>query len=187
MMERTLVGSYQQDTYASGVPSQKEHVVFAYEAQDQTKSWEIKEVQVWLSPMVNSGGDSRAMINWCLSTDFLTPPASGSTADYRVYARQFNAADNRGIAWGQVDYQNRDIGGSDFRIPAANAITKGMIANGRRAINYLILNSIIQSEGDLVSPQQNSVVNYRIIMTMRKVSPEESILHQVRGISQDVN
>lgn len=187
MSERTLVGSYQQDTYASGVPSQKEHVVFAFESPDQTKSWRIKEAQFWLSPLVNSGGDSRALLYACLTTDFLTPPASGATADYRIYARQFNAGDNRGIAWSMVDYQNRDIGGSDFRVPGQGIVPFAMIADGRRAINYLILNTIIQSESDLVNPQANSVVNYRIIMEEIKVTEIESIFHQIRGISQDVN
>jgi len=187
MSLRTLVGSYQQDTFASGVPSQKEHVIFAYEAMDQNKAWKIKEMQIWLSPLVSSGGDTRAILYGCLSTDFLTPPASGGTGDMRIYGRQYNAGDNRGIAWSMVDYQNRDSGSHDFRVPGQGIIPMAMIADDRMAVNYLILNTIIQSEGALVSPQEDSVVNYRIIMEAKKVSPMESIVHQIRGMAQDVD
>jgi len=62
-----------------------------------------------------------------------------------------------------------------------------MIADDRMAINYLILNTIIQSESTIVSPQEDSVVNYRIIMEAKKVTPMESIVHQIRGMAQDVD
>ncbi|GAI06171.1 unnamed protein product, partial [marine sediment metagenome] len=61
----------------------------------------------------------------------------------------------------------------------------GMIANGRRAINYLILNTMIASENSAIS--KNNFVNYRIVMTEIKVDPVVSILHQVRGMAQDVD
>ena len=183
MSERTLVGSFGMRLSANGVPSAAEHIVFAYESSDQTKSWKIKEIQCWLDPQVEAGGDSRALLQYCLTTDFLTPPASSLTADVRVYARQFNAEDNRGIAWGMMDYQNRDAATSDFRVPSFEF---NAIADGRRAINYLILNVIQNSEGSALSPTGGSVVNYRILMEEITVTPSESILHQVRGLAQDV-
>ena len=61
-----------------------------------------------------------------------------------------------------------------------------MIANGRRAINYLILNAMIATEGSALADGQTQV-NYRIVMEEVKVDPTESILHQVRGMAQDVD
>ena len=184
--KRTLVGSFDYGGVpATGKGSKADHVIFAYEGRDQTKSWRIEEIQVWLNPMVYSGGDSRLILNYCLSTDFLDEPLGAALTDFQVYARQYNAQDNRGIAWGMVDYQNRTATNGDFRVPFAN-IPFGMIANGRRAINYLILNCMISTESQGV-PKDSNQVNYRIVMTEIKVDPTESILHQVRGMAQDVD
>jgi len=184
--KRTLVGSFEYgDVLATGQLNKKDHVIFAYESRDQTKSWRIEEIQVWLNPMVTSGGDSRAILNYCLSTDFLDEPLSASKADLQQYARQYNPQDNRGIAWGFVDYQNRSATQGDFRIPFAN-IPFGLIANGRRAINYLILNTMIATESSAMAAGVTQV-NYRIVMSEVKVTPTESILHQVRGMAQDVD
>jgi len=186
MSLRTLVGSYNQGVSANGAITIGEHVVFAYESRDQNRSWKIKEMQVWLNPCVESGGDSRTLLNVCLSTDFLSPPNPINITTQREYANQYNASDNRGIAWAQIDYQNRDASVSDYRVPAMGNVPHAMIADGRRAINYLILNSIIQSEGVSISEKAN-VINYRIIMESEKISPEASIFHQVRGMAQDVD
>jgi len=184
MSERTLVGSFGMRVNGNGTPSQGEHIVFAYESPDQTKSWKIKEVQAWLDPQVESGGDSRALLQYCLTTDFLTAPASTAGSDVRTYARQFNAEDNRGIAWGMMDYQNRDASSFDFRVPSFEFHA---IADGRRAINYLILNVIMNTESGAVGAELGNIVNYRILMEEIKVTPSESILHQVRGLAQDIS
>ena len=189
MSLRTLVGSFDANMYAGGRMQVSEHIVFAYESRDQTKSWRIKEIQCWLNPMVEAGGDSRTILNYCLSTDFLNPPADATTPSIRIYAEQFNAEDNRGIAWGMTDYQNRDASTADFRVPGQGIIPFGMIADGRRAVNYLILNTITASEGSAILPSGpgKNTINYRILMEEIDVSPMESILHQVRGLSQDVS
>ena len=186
MSKRTLVGSFEYGAVpASGKMTYKDHVIFAYEGRDQTKSWRIEEIQCWLNPMVTSGGDGRAILNYCLSTDFLDEPVDTTGPSLRDYARQYNASDNRGIAWGFVDYQNRTSTNDDFRVPFAN-IPFGMIANGRRAINYLILNAMISTENSAMLDGVTQV-NYRIVMTEIKIDPTESILHQVRGMAQDVD
>jgi len=182
MSLRTLVGSYEQSVLGNGEMTQAEHVIFAYEAMDQNKAWKIKEIQVWLNSNVESGGDGRTVLNYCLTTDFLTPPDSANITAMRIYSKQFEARDNRGIAWGQGDYQNRDAG-VDFRVIAMGNIAHGVVADDRRAINYLILNSTIQSDNSATT----SVVNYRIIMEAEKVSAVESIVHQIRGMAQDVD
>ena len=71
-------------------------------------------------------------------------------------------------------------------MPFGGQIPFGAIADDRRAINYLILNTIIQTESNAVT-DNTSVVNYRIIMESNKVSPMESIVHQIRGMAQDVD
>ena len=186
MSKRTLVGSFEYGAVpASGKMTYKDHVIFAYEGRDQTKSWRIEEIQCWLNPMVTSGGDGRAILNYCLSTDFLDEPVDTTGPSLREYAKQYNASDNRGIAWGFVDYQNRTSTNDDFRVPFAN-IPFGMIANGRRAINYLILNAMISTENSAMLDGVTQV-NYRIVMTEIKIVPTESILHQVRGMAQDVD
>ena len=186
MSKRTLVGSFEYGAVkAAGAMTKSDHVIFSYESRDQTKSWRIEEIQVWLNPMVEGGGDGRAILNYCLSTDFLNEPLSDSSTDMRDYARQYNAQDNRGIAWGSTDYQNRETT-IDFRVSGQGLVPFGMIANGRRAINYLILNCMISSENAAMAAGQNQV-NYRIVMTQVDVSPSESILHQVRGMAQDVD
>ncbi len=186
MSKRTLVGSFDYGVVSpNGRMSYQDHVIFAYEGRDQTKSWRIEEIQVWLNPMVESGGDGRAILNYCLSTDFLEAPPDTTSDGYRTYARQYNAGDNRGIAWGMVDYQNRDATTADFRVPFAN-IPFGMIANGRRAINYLILNCMVATENSSMLSGETQI-NYRIVMEEIKVDPTESILHQVRGMAQDVD
>lgn len=183
MKERTLVGAFNLDLLANGAPVAAEHTIFAYESSDQTRSWRIKEVQCWLNPNGNTGGDSRALLNYCLSTDFLTPPASASAGDVNTYSLQYNASDNRGIAWGMMDYQNRDGSAADFRVPSFEFQA---IADGRRAINYLILNVIVNSESSAM-PARSNFVNYRVLMEEITVTPSESILHQVRGLAQDVS
>ena len=186
MSKRTLVGSFDYGAVrATGALTKSDHVIFAYEGRDQTKSWRIEEIQCWLNPMVTSGGDHRAILNYCLSTDFLDEPVDTTSTGMQQYARQYNAQDNRGIAWGFADYQNRSAATGDFRVPFAN-IPFGMIANGRRAINYLVLNCMIASEGAATAAGQTQV-NYRIVMSEIKVDPSESILHQVRGMAQDVD
>ena len=188
MSERTLVGSFNYGTVlATGALSKKSHTIFAYESPDQTKSWKIKEIQVWMNPMIESGGDGRSILNYCLSTDFLDEPVSGTGVAMRAYASQFNAGDNRGIAWGMTDYQNRDASTLDYRVPGQGIIPFGMIADGRRAINYLILNTMVSTENSAIPATDGTVINYRIVMEEIKVTPTESILHQIRGISQDVN
>lgn len=187
MSKRTLVGSFDYAAMrATGLLGYADHVIFAYEGKDQTRSWQIEEIQCWLNPMVDSGGDGRAILNYCLSTDFLDAPVDTSTAALRTYAKQYNASDNRGIAWGFVDYQNRDASGEDFRVPAFGEIPFGMIANGRRAINYLILNAMVVTENSAIA-EGDQQINYRIVMSEIKVDPTESILHQVRGMAQDVD
>lgn len=187
MSKRTLVGSFNYGGVPStGKPSYADHVIFAYEGRDQTKSWRIEEIQVWMNPIVTSGGDGRALLNYCLSTDFLDAPTGPGITEHQVYARQYNAGDNRGIAWGMVDYQNRDATSADFRIPGQGIIPFGMIANGRRAINYLILNCMLITENTAL-PKDASQINYRIVMSEIKIDPSESILHQVRGMAQDVD
>jgi len=186
MSKRTLVGSFDYGSVtATGGKTKADHVIFAYEGRDQTKSWRIEEIQCWLNPIAVTGGDGRAILNYCLSTDFLDEPTSGSGGAMQVYAEQYNASDNRGIAWGFVDYQNRTSTGGDFRVPFAN-IPFGMIANGRRAINYLILNAMIVTENSALAAGDTQV-NYRIVMSEIKIDPTESILHQVRGMAQDVD
>lgn len=188
MSKRTLVGSFEYgEVLATGGLTKADHVIFGYEGRDQTKSWRIEEIQVWLNPMVEGGGDGRAILNWCLSTDFLNEPEVTVPANtgFREYARQYNASDNRGIAWGTTDYQNRETT-IDFRVAGQGIIPFGMIANGRRAINYLILNAMIATENAQMNAGINQV-NYRIVMTELKVSPSESIMHQVRGMAQDVD
>lgn len=185
--KRTLVGSFDYGLVrANGQMTKADHVIFAYEGRDQTKSWRIEEIQVWMNPMVESGGDGRAILNWCLTTDFLDEPAGILPGDFRTYARQYNAQDNRGIAWGMVDWQNRDASSADFRIPGQGIVPFGMIANGRRAINYLILNCMISTENTALLAGETQV-NYRIVMEEIKIDPTESILHQVRGMAQDVD
>ena len=186
MSKRTLVGSFDAIMYATGRIGYAEHEVFAYESPDQTKSWRIKEIDCWLNPLVDSGGDSRALLSYCLTTDFLTPPADTTTTGLRVYAEQFNASDNRGIAWGMMDYQNRDATTADFRVPSFEFKA---IADGRRAINYLILNTLTATEGSaiLATGAGKNTINYRIVMEEIKVTPAESILHQVRGLAQDTS
>ena len=183
MSERTLVGSFGIEGRANGIATYAEQIVFAYESSDQTRSWKIKEVQCWLNPIVTSGGDSRAILNYCVSTDFLTPPVSLATSDVEEYALQYNASDNRGIAWGMMDYQNRDGATADFRVPSFEFRA---VADGRRAINYLILNAMFASESSTLTTKLNQV-NYRIVMEEISVTPSESILHQVRGLAQDVS
>ena len=186
MSKRTLVGSFEYGVVrANGSMSKADHIIFGYEGRDQTKSWRIEEIQVWLNPMVESGGDGRAILNYCLLTDFLDEPVGILPADFRTYARQYNAQDNRGIAWGTTDYQNREAG-TDFRVPGQGIVPFGMIANGRRAINYLILNCMISTENAAMASGETQV-NYRIVMSELKVSPAESIMHQVRGMAQDVD
>lgn len=193
MSERTLVGSFPVNMYATGRMQVAEHTIFAFESGDQTKSWKIKEIQCWFNPMVESGGDGRSILNYCLSTDFLNPPVDTSATGIRQYANQFNASDNRGIAWGMTDYQNRDCATNDFRVPGQGIIPFGMIADGRRAINYLILNAIVASENSAIPWEPGitqigkTFINYRVVMEEIKVSPSESILHQLRGMAQDVN
>jgi len=188
MSKRTLVGSFDYPIIrATGTMSFTDHVIFAYEGRDQTKSWRIEEIQCWLNPMVESGGDGRTILNYCLSTDFLDDPEAGGTPEsFRTYARQYNAQDNRGIAWGMTDYQNRDATTNDFRVPGQGIIPFGMIANGRRAINYLILNCMVVTENSALAAGETQV-NYRIVMSEIKIDPTESILHQVRGMAQDVD
>jgi len=187
MSKRTLVGSFNYGGIpATGKLTKQDHVIFSYEGKDQTRSWRIEEIQVWLNPMVSSGGDGRAILNYCLSTDFLDEPTGAGITEFQEYARQYNAQDNRGIAWGMTDYQNRDASTGDFRVPGQGIIPFGMIANGRRAINYLILNTMISTENSAL-PKDATQVNYRIVMTQIKVDPTESILHQVRGMAQDVD
>lgn len=187
MSKRTLVGSFDYGAVpASGKMTYKDHVIFAYEGRDQTKSWRIEEIQCWLNPIAQTGGDGRAILNYCLSTDFLDEPLSTAAADMRQYAKQYNSQDNRGIAWGFMDYQNRDATTADFRVPAFGIIPFGAIANGRRAINYLILNAMIQTENSALVAGDTQI-NYRIVMEELKVDPTESILHQVRGMAQDVD
>ena len=186
MSKRTLVGSFDYGAVtATGSRTKSDHVIFAYEGRDQTKSWRIEEIQCWLNPIAQTGGDGRAILNYCLSTDFLDEPVSGSGGAMQAYAEQYNASDNRGIAWGFVDYQNRTSVTGDYRVPFAN-IPFGMIANGRRAINYLILNCMVVTENSALLAG-NTQVNYRIVMSEIKIDPTESILHQVRGMAQDVD
>ena len=47
MSERTLVGSFEYGKVLnSGLMTQNEHTIFAYEAADQTKSWKLSLIHI---------------------------------------------------------------------------------------------------------------------------------------------
>lgn len=187
----TLRGGYDVNVgRASSYGASTEHQIFSYESMDRTRAWRITYASVWIQELLHGtgGGDSRAMVQWSLSTDTLGAVTITDGATGREWERRMGAADNRTIGWTIQDWQTRDNSNADFLTPGfGGAGGQGfqlLLDEDRIATNELWLQSFGVTEG---SADLELQCNYYIEMELIKITPSESILQQVKGMGQSVD
>jgi len=190
-MTMTLRGGFDVNIgRGSSYGASTEHQIFAYESMDRTRAWRITYGSVWIQELLHGtgGGDSRAMVQWTLSTDTLGPVTISSGATAREWQRRMGAGDNRTIGWTIQDWQTRDNTNADFLTPGfGGSGGQGfqlLLDEDRIATNELWLQAFGVTEGGADLELQ---CNYYIEMEQIKITPSESILQQVKGIGQSVD
>ena len=166
------------------------HRVFEYQSSDRTKGWRVRFAAMWLNETFTStgGGDSRACLSLSMCTDSLTvdglPPDVTNAATARAWQKVMSPDDNRTIAWGVQDYQNRDNTSSDFTMP-----TSGMRAQAELITDF---ERMITGELWLVAYAVTDAstgtydVAYYIELEQVKISENESVLQLIKGMGQDI-
>lgn len=162
-----------------------EHQIFDYESGDRTKGWKVKYATIWLQECYNGsgGGDSRALLQWALSTDTLDQIVILTADDAIEWENRMGTSDNRTIGWLTTDYQQRDNTSADFMIPAGGVNHDLTLDRDRIVTNELWIQGYGITEGVPVT----SKANYYIELEEVKISASESILQQIKGIGQDID
>lgn len=162
-----------------------EYKLLSYSSPDQSRAWILRRAYAWTDNLIGTGGgDSRMLLQMCLSTDFLTPSAGGSLGSVKQYLSQYSPSDNRTIGWNAQDQQERDDGGLDFYLPsnAFKDTTQFIIDENRVITRDFYLNAYAQAEGAQITTNIHWLIELEEVV----ITPTESIIQQIKGISQDV-
>jgi hypothetical protein len=182
----SLRGSFDMNIgRASFYGASTEHQIFDYESGDRTKGWKVRFARIWMQECYtgSGGGDSRALIQWALSTDTLGSVTITDGATAAEWENRLGAQDNRTIGWLTTDYQNRDNASQDFIVPAAGWGSHDLLLDMDRIVtNELWIQGYGITEGNTLDLK----ANYYIELEEVKISAAESILQQIKGIGQDV-
>ena len=152
------------------------HPILDYVSPDRTKAWKVKEAYVWPVEWfgVAIGGPG-----------FLTCVAKLSTDTAKYNQNQMvDPSENRAFAFAQQTYNHRDdnvhfvtpngvpLGNMRFLVDPDSLVTKGLYINICTATDVDVTN--VREWG------------FMIILEEQKVSPQESLFQQIKGMAQDI-
>lgn len=182
----SLRGSFDMNVgRATHYGASTEHQVFEYESPSRTKGWKVKRARIWIQECFTGagGGDSRALVQWSLSTDTLGDVTITDADTAAEWETRMGAQDNRTIGWLTTDYQNRDNTSADFIVPAAGWGSHDLLLDADRIVtNELWIQGFGVTEGNTLDLE----ANYYIELEEVKITPTESVFQQVKGMGQSV-
>ena len=164
--------------------------LFQYQSSDRTRGWRVRFAAAWVNETFTStgGGDSRACLSISLATDSLTadgtPPDVTNADTARAWQKVMSPEDNRTIAWGVQDYQNRDNVSADFTMP-----TSGMRSQCELITDFeRMVTSELWLAAFAVTDASTGTydVAYYIELEQVKISENESVLQLIKGMGQDI-
>ncbi len=167
---------------------QTEQQIFEYDSTDRKRAWRITYATAWIQEALTgtAGGDSRMLAQYTLSTDKILDNVDGQgftdAASAQAWERRIGPNDNRTIAWGAMDYQNRDNTNADFVVSPQGIGTPLVLDIDRIITSELWFQGYAITEGSSFSTK----VAYYIEMEEVTIKPELSILQQIKGMGQDV-
>ena len=171
------------DAATFGAPLESE--IFSYQSVDTSRAWRLKEAWVWTTNFTGvNGGDSRGLLQACLTTDAISPRRTVSQSGTRKYLQQYNPSDNRTIAWCSQDLLVRDNTNADWIVQDGGEMIPFLIDEDRLITRRLDLNTFLCSEGP--DFDDDFFINYYIVLEETKVSVEQNVLQQLKGSGQDI-
>lgn len=171
------------DAATFGAPLESE--IFTYESVDTSRAWKLKEAWVWTTNFTGvNGGDSRGLLQACLTTDEIAVRRTQSQAGTRKYLQQYMPSDNRTIAWCAQDLLVRDNTDADWIVQDGGEMVPFLIDEDRIITRRLDLNTFLLSEGPDFS--DDFFVNYYIVLEEVSISVEHNVLEQLKGAGQDL-
>ncbi len=152
--------------------------IFDYASPDRRMAWEITGAFFWPITIRGEIGASDGQMNasMSLSTDII-----GITAFDLI----LDPSDNRTCAWGTGGFSIRNGGANDFlAYQSLNRVPELLIDPDVLVTKELHLNFQSTSEST-DSPTRKW--GYMIVLRERKVSPEQSLFQQIKGMGQDIS
>lgn len=150
-------------------------LVFNYESPDRSKAWIVRDAYIWIAnPFQANSADTNAVLIGNLATDTGTYPRG----------KVIDPSDNRTIGWFSKQYISRN-GLNDFQVPNADTLAQNdfLLDLDRVVTNDLYLNTAYYDEADTtIAPK----VAWMIVLEEISISPDQSVLQQLKGVGQDI-
>ena len=148
--------------------------LFDYVSPDRTVAWKVTGAWMWPHDVEgNTSGDHQFALTGALSTD--------TTRNWDG----MDVEDNREFAWIYTGYYIRADNTTEFLCPIGSPITDQRFLVDEETV---ITNSLYFS-GKTLSEASQSIQrewNYLITLESMRITEQESILQQLKGIGQDV-
>ena len=150
--------------------------IFDYVSSDRRKGWKVVEAYVWPITQRTTGGggaDGQFSFQSCLATDFVRV-----TTDNIL-----DPSDNRYFAWANAGYKTAD-GANDGLYPQSlNTLPSFTIDPDPIIVKEL---HITIGSVDETGFSEERDFGYLIVLEERKLTPEQSVFQQIKGMGQDV-
>lgn len=170
---KTLRGTITLDD-SDGV--KQDQLIFNYESHDRTRGWRVTEAYLWPATSTTStSGDDQQNIRAVLATDVLG----------RINDDLLDISDTRKFGFLNQQYLFRNAT-TDFQNPNGQSIPDSnfLIDPDTIVTNAVYLTAMSTEDGVATNVRKWS---YLVVMKPLTISPEESILQQLKGIGQDVS
>lgn len=159
-------------TNATGVQTQ----IFDYVSSDRRRGWKVVEAYVWpITMRTTSGGaaDGQFSMQACLATDSVRV-----TADNII-----DPSDNRYFAWLAAGWKTAD-GANDGLYPQSlNTMPKMLVDPDPIIVKEL---HITIASVDETGFSESRDYGYLIVLEEKKLTPEQSVFQQIKGMGQDI-
>lgn len=147
-----------------------------YVSPDRTRGWRIKDAWLWVNQIrASTPNDSDGMM---VTQAFLSTELVKGTFDSI-------ANDNRIFAWAIQHYLRRAGGSTDYIIPNAgeNTMCKFIFDDDTTIVKELWISMGCTSDG---TDEPDRLYNYLINLEEIKISPEQSVFQQIKGMGQEI-
>lgn len=173
MTIKTLRGTVTLDD-SEGIT--RDNLIFQYESHDRTRGWRVTEAYLWPASSTTSVvGDDMQNIRAILATDQLG----------RITDNLLDISDTRKFGFLNQQYLLRNAT-TDFQTPNGQSIRdSAFLIDPDTIITNAVYLTVKSFEDGVATNVRNW--SYLVIMKPLKISPEESILQQLKGIGQDVS
>lgn len=150
--------------------------IFDYVSSDRRKGWKVVEAYVWPITMrttAGGGADGQFSMQACLATDAVR------VMDDNI----LDPSDNRYFAWGAAGWKTAD-GSNDGLYPQSlNTMPRMLIDPDPIIVKEL---HITIGAVDETGFSQSRDYGYLIVLEERKLTPEQSVFQQIKGMGQDI-